>query len=853
MAYFGHFYLDKEKDILIRLYLRDGKMTYRLETPNHGTGNLITNFAALAGLELRYDNAGLKIIEGEIPCYRDGANRKLWILRFAGTKVANIYPDGTIERKAYIPAIAKTLMSQTKDYRLGVGKTLVKTYILDDCKFHTDLHTHMNANLSPDILMALGIQHQIRYPLYYVKKLSLSLTDEQRHTLGVRRSSTAVRIQRENDALPPEKRLQGKYLTRRIDDNTFINFADLILNNIPGAQENISRIRASLAVMKDGQAVFTNLEKVYLYRYVFTKGVSCREKLPLRSIGQIPSKDIVSALEQMQRDRQDPAFRHNSLFQDELLWIARTYAANGISYAEISDTTLVKPDKAPEMLGKVHAVMPAVTARTGVTLRFLAAFRRTPLTIVKDQIPEGNYFQENLRALDAVAVDPYVAGSDFVGEEMNDIRDLEPVIREIVRIASGTHGFVVRVHAGENDGLPDNVANAIRCVEKALQPGQAFPHMRIGHGLYTTNLNTRRGQALMKKMRDFHIVLEFQITSNVRLNNLSNLDNHPLKTYLAGGIRCVQGTDGGALYGTDSIDEQLSLEKMLELTPEEMRKMRRAEDVILQKSLDDFAAKQEAFTGSFREVSLLSYVPATETEVRRDAVTEFYRLRMREESGKYSDVFAGGVRFDSAASFADRISELPEDKVPVVLAGGSFNNDRHETRLHPDMTEILDDLLKRDRPKNLFFVIGGQLSGYERYLYEENQKRPPEKRFEIYSFVPSSVTEKQREMLRAADLKIRVSIEPNSMGVYKSIAYEIFKRRDSIVLAFDGNSAAANLIQDAKNSKYRSRIFISRHSRKLMTKAASLEGYVTLIGGSGTRKKDVDEVLQYIQLYRFQA
>ena len=29
-------------------------------------------------------------------------------------------------------------------------KTIVKTYIRSECKFRTDLHTHMNDNLPPD-------------------------------------------------------------------------------------------------------------------------------------------------------------------------------------------------------------------------------------------------------------------------------------------------------------------------------------------------------------------------------------------------------------------------------------------------------------------------------------------------------------------------------------------------------------------------------------------------------------------------------------------------------------------------------------------------------------------------------
>ena len=37
----------------------------------------------------------------------------------------------------------------------------------------------MNANLSPDCLIALGIVHQIKYPLYYIKKINLKITKEQ--------------------------------------------------------------------------------------------------------------------------------------------------------------------------------------------------------------------------------------------------------------------------------------------------------------------------------------------------------------------------------------------------------------------------------------------------------------------------------------------------------------------------------------------------------------------------------------------------------------------------------------------------------------------------------------------------
>ena len=71
-----------------------------------------------------------------------------------------------------------------------------------------------------------------------------------------------------------------------------------------------------------------------------------------------------------------------------------------------------------------------------------------------------------------------------------------------------------------------------------------------------------------------------------------------------------------------------------------------------------------------------------------------------------------------------------------------------------------------------------------------------------------------------------MSTEAQGMGIYKSFNYEIFERCQSVVVAFDGNSAAANLIQEAKNGKGKASIFVWSHSKTLRQKAAALQGYV---------------------------
>ena len=585
------------------------------------------------------------------------------------------------------------------------------------------------------------------------------------------------------------------------------------------------RIRASLSILKDGQAVFTNLEKVYLYRYVFTKGQPSEQKLALDGWQEIPDSDISQAIGKMREDRRNPAYKNLSLFQNKLLWIARSMQRRGVVYAEISDTTLVKSAGAAHMLSEVHQVMPHITEETGVTLRFLAAIRRIPLTIIRDRAAIREDVQGQLRVIRAIASDPYVAGSDIIGEEINDIRELRGVLRELAAIAGENKGFVLRVHAGENDSLRDNVSNSLACVRDSLAEGQEMPPMRIGHGLYTANLRSERGQQLIRELRESGVVLEFQLTSNVRLNNLSALKNHPLRQYLKGGVACVQGTDGGALYGTDSIDEQLALERLLDLSYEEMRRMRAAEDRVLESSMKAFAAKQERFDaltgGKDIEVFL-------QQQIDRHA-----------SDGTSSEI--APQKRDSAVCLQAQIREIPAGKVPVILLGGSFNSSNHATRIRQPLRELLQELVGRLDPEEVCFVIGSRLAGYERELVELAGDR-----FEIFAIVPTRMKPAEIRRMKQSGVGVRVSIEPTRMGLYKSFAYEIFKRRPSVVIALDGNSAGANTIQEAKNGKREARIFVYRHARVLYDKAQAIQGYVSVVES----KADTDRILQSVNRVR---
>ena len=802
------FYLDKEKDIIVNLKKsKEDELTYILETPNHNTGNLITNLAKICGLETVKNENDMKIITGTIPASINGDNEEVYIFRLGGIKIANIYED-RIEIKAKIPAITKTFMSQTKNYKLPIEKTIVKTYILKKSKFRTDLHTHANANLSPDCLISLGISHQIRYPLYYIKKLNLKLSQKQEEKIYKQREKVEEQFK--------DSPLQGKYKVRKIDDNTFINFADFILNNLENATYNIEKIRTSLAILKDGQAVFTNLEKCYIYRYVFAKGTESNEKIKLNEkiANTIPEPDIKNYVLKMLEDkRENSPYKNNSLRQDKLLWIAREYKKQGIKYVEIADTDLAKTgDPAVKLLEEVHQIFPTIEEETGVKIRFLIGIRRIPLTIIKDQKTSSTYLKENINVLRAVGKSPYVVGSDFIGEEINDISDLQPAIKEIVKyVNKEDKDFTIRIHAGENDSLRDNVRKSIMCVKQSLEPNQKMPRCRIGHGLYSENLDTEAGKELMNLMKETGVIIEFQLTSNVRLNNLSDLSNHPIKKFLENGIKCVQGTDGCGMYGSDTFDEQLALQNLLGLTNQDFEKMRAVEDEIISKNDKYFKEKSKKFEQFLNGRTI------------REAVLEAEEQYTKETEGQEELRITNNL--ETEKELKQKIKPLPTDKVPVIIAGGSFNTKGRETIASQEGVKVLKEFIKEIDSDKVYFVIGHKMQGYEKAVVDIAKEL--NKKVEIDAIVPKMVTEKVKNRLLNENVNgICISPETEELGIYKSFNYEIFERRKAVVIAFDGNSPVLNLVQEAKNGKGKSKIYVNKDNTLLNEKAETLEGYV---------------------------
>ena len=192
----------------------------------------------------------------------------------------------------------------------------------------------------------------------------------------------------------------------------------------------------------------------------------------------------------------------------------------------------------------------------------------------------------------------------------------------------------------------------------------------------------------------------------------------------------------------------------------------------------------------------------------------------------------GTNRVKSSKAFENMIVKIPKNKTPIIIAGGSFNSKGRVTVIKEELRQQLKEIMEKIDNKKMYFVIGHKLQGYERAVLDISNEIG--KKFDVIAIVPKYVSEEIRENIYNSRELTGVYICPDSseLGIYKSFNYEIFERIPSIVIAFDGNTPATNLIQEAKNGKEKSKIFVNENVEILKEKAISLEGYVKLFNNN---------------------
>ena len=261
----------------------------------------------------------------------------------------------------------------------------------------------------------------------------------------------------------------------------------------------------------------------------------------------------------------------------------------------------------------------------------------------------------------------------------------------------------------------------------------------------------------------------------------------------------------------DTIDEQLALQNLLGLDDADFEKMRAVEDEIIKNSEETFARKTKTFEKFLAGRTLREAILEEEEKISKESEKNPMKLRINDDL--YTEV-----------ALKKKIKKLPSDKMPIIIAGGSFNAKGRNTDLTNEGRNIIKKLLEKIDSEKAYFVVGHKMNGYEKAVLDI--AKDLNKNIEVDAIVPKMVSKEVENGLQNKNIGICISPESEDFGIYKSFNYEIFERRSSVVIAFDGNSPVSNLVQEAKNGKGKSKIYVNQEIPTLKEKANSLHGYV---------------------------
>lgn len=451
-----------------------------------------------------------------------------------------------------------------------------------------------------------------------------------------------------------------------------------LLEDVIKVRENCRNLISAMKIDTSEQETFNKLEEIYLARGPFTK--------------------------------------NPSMFLPILIETAKDARQNGITYMELSLSSIISN---MQQLKTLENYLPEIENMTGVKLRFLGAMSRH-----SDQ--EWNH--DEVERLKITAKSPYVVGCDFMAHETNPTSDFATYIKELARYAIiNDPDFVIRVHAGENALFKANVRDVFLAVEEAhreltqeLGKELPYPQVRIGHGIYgfdeppsyneseeNQKLST---EELCKRIKP---IIEFNMSSNLALNNIDNINQIPIKKYLDKGIRVVLGTDGRGIYST-SIGQEMILAKEAGLTEEDFAKISQTELEIIENQNKRFLRLCERNDSKSEYISLaqkdIEFQYNDEVEKRNFIESQERASRLLLEIAKCGAVIDGNSVKDSI-----------KGKRPILLTGSSHKHFPN-IQSHPDQIKriqiALDALVHAVDPNKAYFVTGGTNHGVEKELHQ---------------------------------------------------------------------------------------------------------------------------------------
>lgn len=411
-----------------------------------------------------------------------------------------------------------------------------------------------------------------------------------------------------------------------------------------------------------------------------------------------------------------PITKNPNLFEDMCFAIAKDAQSQGTKYIEFSLSSIISN---AEQIRQVEEIMPKIEEEYGVKIRFLGALSRHS---------DYEWNEDEVERLKISAKCPYIVGCDVMGHETNPTKDFADHIKALAKYAMQKDpDFVIRVHAGENILFKTNVRQALLAVEAAhhelleeTHQDFPFPQVRIGHGIYGFNESpdydeSERTQKISTEQlfKMINPIVEFNLSSNLSLNNIDGLDQIPIKDYIDSGIRVVLGTDGKGIYSTN-IDQEVIIAHEAGVTVSDFDKISATEDEIIAKSDKRFARLFNLNPSTYKAIE--------EEQKKIDfKYTPQVQLHYEQELAECQNRLHQIIKDSGAITDMSQIKRDLAGKCPILITGSSHKHFPNIEK-HPDqlakIREVFDVLVHLIDTKKAYFVTGGTNHGVEKELHQ---------------------------------------------------------------------------------------------------------------------------------------
>ena len=444
------------------------------------------------------------------------------------------------------------------------------------------------------------------------------------------------------------------------------------LEDLAKNQEDIAKYADAMRIPLEQQETFNKMEEVYVMRGPFTK--------------------------------------NKELFSDLLRKVAESHAQVGIEYAEFSLSSVIGD---MDTLKTIHKELPQIEQETGCQVRFLAAMWRHS---------DKEWNQDEVDRIKAVAQSPYVVGIDFMGHETNSTTEFGEELKEIAKWAAiNDPSFVMRVHAGENPLFHDNVKDVLKIAKEATKEAESetgrklkCPAIRIGHGLYGVD------EECLRLCQETDAVVEFNMASNLSLNNIDDIKDVPLKKYIDKDVSFVLGSDGMGIYSA-SPEQDVILAHAAGVSKDDLKKMNDFETSLIAVKDRRFEEKNKSLqaqlaTGkSFEEIFKPKYSTVDGQTHYNDTVWQCKNAEMKKlQEFLNSEISRVGAETDPV-----EVLEAMSGKMPILITGASVKawpniSKKQQDEIRTAM-QVLVDVID---PNKAYIMTGGTNHGVEKQMHE---------------------------------------------------------------------------------------------------------------------------------------